>query len=123
MLALLLLDVGGLDCVVESVVIFSVTSSNSCTPLGGVDIGVSDSVALLSYDVRLSPLLRGFVLACGVLKSETRLENVGAIVFGSQGIGLLGSLEAQLGILWCLCCVMVNVVCGGGGEGCEGGIV
>ena len=54
---------------------FCVTSSNSCTPLGGVDIGVSESVALLSYDPTLSPLLRGVDVALCSLMSIAVLEN------------------------------------------------
>lgn len=76
-------------------------------PFGGVDIGVSESV-VSSYNVRLSPLLRGLetLLDCAAM-SAAMLANGSHVFFGSQGMGLLGSLESQFGMLRCLCCVMV----------------
>lgn len=107
-LALLLLGCGGLDWTVDNSAILSAASSTSCTPFGGVDIGVSESV-VSSYNVRLSPLLRGLeTLLDRAAMSAAILENGSQGIFGSDGIGLLGSLESQLGMLRCRCCVMVE---------------
>ena len=57
---------------------------------------------------RLSLLLRRLdvVLDCDFICDDMLMSDA-PICFGSTGIGLLGSLEAQFGMLLCLCCVMV----------------
>ena len=91
---------------------FSILSPNtsiSSDSLGGVEVDVSESV-VSSLDVpRLSPLLRGVedvVLFVGLSCGDRSAKGL-MICFGSQGIGLFGSLEAQLGMLVCRCCVML----------------
>lgn len=98
----------GLDALRGSSVALSATSSTISVSLGGVDSVVSESVLSSVMLANVSPLLRGldivvkFVLICGAISvSGARL------FFGSQGIGLFGSLEAQLGIDLCLCAVIV----------------
>ena len=98
----------GLDCVLDRAPISSVSSDTSCeSPLGGVDGGVSES--LVSDTIpRLSPLLRGLegVLNC-VFICDDSCTSGEVTFFGSVGIGLFGSLDAQFGMLLCLCCVML----------------
>ena len=86
----------------------SVMSATSCDSLGGVDGGVSESVVSSLIIPRFSLLLRGLevVLICVVICDEIS-ENGGAVLLGSQGIGLFGSLESQLGMLLCLCMGML----------------
>lgn len=64
---------------------------------------MSESV-VSSLEVRLSALLRAFDRAA---ISADILENGVRITFGSDGIGLFGSLESQLGMLRCRWCGMV----------------
>ena len=53
---------------------------------------------------KFSPLLRGLASAlCSGIIWFAILESGADDVLGSQGIGLFGSLESQLGMLLCLC--------------------
>ncbi len=84
----------------------SVSSAMSCScgPCGGVEAGVSESLVSSFNIPSLSALLRGLDSA---LDSVIDMLLSGKLVLlGSQGIGLFGSLEAQLGMLVCLCFVV-----------------
>ena len=83
-------------------------SATSCDSLGGVDGGVSESLVSSLIIPRFSPLLRGLelILNCDCI-CDAKSDNGAAILLGSQGIGLFGSLESQLGMLLCLCIGML----------------
>ena len=107
MLARRRLDDGELDCVCDNDAIFTVIPSTSSSPLGGVESGVSESV-VSSFDERLSPLLRGLEMFFDrAAMSSDILEKGVWCCFGSLGMGLFGSLELQLGMLWCRWCGIV----------------
>jgi hypothetical protein len=98
----------GSDCVLDKPAILSVISSVSVVPLGGVERGVSESV-VSSYVRSDSPLLRGLGAALiRALISADILEKGCPRFFGSLGMGLFGSLESQLGMLLCRCCIMLE---------------
>ena len=46
------------------------------------------------------------MLNCASICGEILVSGV-FVFFGSEGIGLFGSLDAQLGMLLCLCCDML----------------
>ena len=89
----------GADARRDNASICAVNSVMSSGSPGGVEAGVSEP-SVSSFTVsKLSPLLES-VLWCDMLNIDSHA------LFGSQGMGLFGSLEAQFGILVCLCGVM-----------------
>lgn len=93
----------GLDCDLSSAAIPSVISATSCDSFGGVDGGVSESLVISESTSTDSALLRrglASVLRSAIICDEI-LDSGAPGFLGSQGIGLFGSLESQLGIDLC----------------------
>lgn len=86
------------SCETRSVI--SATSA-SCGICGGVEAAVSGSLDSSLRVCKLAPLLRG--LDSALMSCRAMLANGVTGPVGSHGIGLLGWLEEQSGMLVCRC--------------------